>query len=136
MIILWLYRCDNKYQTWISFFFHLNFFLSITRINQNAIRKSQINTISAKLTNMSKCSLWKPETNNRTLPTRLTPMKGQQKEIQYSGEIRTLPGKDCEVENMIQFLREIDIFKETLCSQSIPVRTLEGGWTKLQLCIK
>ena len=33
--------------------------------------------------NLQKCSMWKINTNNKTLPTRLPPMEGQQKEIQY-----------------------------------------------------
>ena len=29
--------------------------------------------------------MWKPETNNKTLPTRLSPLEGHQKETQYPG---------------------------------------------------
>ena len=29
--------------------------------------------------------MWKSVTNNKTLPTRLPPMEGQQKEMQYPG---------------------------------------------------
>ena len=34
--------------------------------------------------------MWKPELNNKILPTRLPPMEGYQKETQYPGDIRTL----------------------------------------------
>ena len=36
-------------------------------------------------TNMPKCSMWKPKTNNESLPTRMPTLEGQQKEIQYPG---------------------------------------------------
>ena len=32
---------------------------------------------------MRKFSMWKPEANSKTLPTRLHPVEGQQKKIQY-----------------------------------------------------
>ena len=35
---------------------------------------------------MQKYSMWKPETGNKTLPTELSPLKGQQKEIEYNIE--------------------------------------------------
>ena len=49
--------------------------------------------------------MWKPELNNKTLHTRLPPMEGQQKKIQ-------LLGKDCEVEKMMRFLREIEMLEK------------------------
>ena len=36
----------------------------------------------------------RPKTNNKTLPTILPPMEGQQKEIQYPGDIGALLGKE------------------------------------------
>ena len=47
----------------------------------------------------------KPNTINKTLPTRLPLMKGQQKEIQYLG---ALLGKNSELEKMTRFLKETD----------------------------
>ena len=44
-------------------------------------------------TNMQKCSKWKPETDNKTLPKRLPPIGEQQKEIQYSGWHKDTTGK-------------------------------------------
>ena len=38
--------------------------------------------------------MWKPETENKTLPTYKTaPMEGQQKEIQYTGLHKETSGK-------------------------------------------
>ena len=39
-------------------------------------------------------------------------MEGQQKKHNILDDIRTLLGKDCEVEKMMRFLREIGIFEE------------------------
>ena len=61
---------------------------------------------------MQKCSIWNPETDNRTLPTRLPTMKGQQKKQNVQGEIGTLLAKNCKVEKIIRFLRGIRMFKE------------------------
>ena len=41
--------------------------------------------LMSRNTKMGKCSMWKLELNNKTLPTKLPPMEGQQNEIQYSG---------------------------------------------------
>ena len=60
---------------------------------------------------MQKYSMWKPEINNKILPTRLPLMEGQQKHI-IKSDIRTLLGKDCEVEKMMRFLMEIGMFEE------------------------
>ena len=46
---------------------------------------------------MRKCSMWKPKTDNKALPTRLSPMEGQRdskKKHNIQGDIRTLLGKD------------------------------------------
>ena len=39
------------------------------------------------------CSMGKPNTNNKTLPKRLFPMKGQQKEIHYPECHKGVTGK-------------------------------------------
>ena len=57
---------------------------------------------------MQKCSMSKPQPNNKTLSTRLSIMEGSN----IQGVIRTLLGKDYEVEKMMRFLREIGIFEE------------------------
>ena len=46
----------------------------------------------------------RPETNNKTLPTRLSPMEGQQKEIQYSLKLLTffLDVKYTKIHNIIR----------------------------------
>ena len=53
--------------------------------------------------------MWKPENNNKTLPTRLSPMEGQQKKYNSQGDLRALLGKSCEVEKMMRFLKETDV---------------------------
>ena len=37
--------------------------------------------------------MWKPETHNKTFPTRLFPREGQQSEIQYPGWNKDTTGK-------------------------------------------
>ena len=44
-----------------------------------------------------------------TLTTRMFPMEGQQKEIEYLVGHMTLLGKNCEVEKMMRFLKETDV---------------------------
>ena len=61
---------------------------------------------------MRKCSMWKPEPNNKTLPTSLPQWRGTRKKHNIQGDIRTLQGKDCEVEKMMRFLREMGMFEE------------------------
>ena len=61
---------------------------------------------------MRKCSMWNPETNNKTLPTKLPLIEGQQKETNIQGIIRKLLRRDCEVKKMIRFLWEIRMFEE------------------------
>ena len=56
--------------------------------------------------------MWKPETNNKTLPTRLPPMEGQQKKHNIQNNKWTLLATDCEVEKMMRFLREMGMFEE------------------------
>ena len=52
------------------------------------------------------------ETNNKALATRLPPIEGQQKEIQYPAWHKSTTGKGCEVEKMMRFLKETQIFEE------------------------
>ena len=61
---------------------------------------------------MQKYSTWKPETNNNTLHTRLPPIEEQQKKYNIQGDIRTLLGKDCEVEKIMRFIKGIRMFEE------------------------
>ena len=51
-----------------------------------------------------------PEINNKTFPVRLPQWRARRKSIQ--GGIRTLLGKDYEVEKMMRFLRDIGMFEE------------------------
>ena len=55
--------------------------------------------------------MWNPETNNKTLPTKLPLIEGQQKETNIQGIIRKLLRRDCEVKKMIRFLWEIGMFE-------------------------
>ena len=61
---------------------------------------------------MQKCNMWKVKSNNKTLPTRLLQCKDSRKKHNIQGDIRTLLERDCEVEMMIRFLREIGMFEE------------------------
>ena len=62
---------------------------------------------------MWKCSMWKPEPYNKTLPTRLPQWWDSRKKYNIQVDIRTLLGKDCEMEIMRRSLKEIEIFEET-----------------------
>ena len=56
--------------------------------------------------------MWKLESNNKTLPTRLPQWKDSRKKYSIQGDIKTLLGKNCEVEKMMKFFREIGMFEE------------------------
>ena len=49
--------------------------------------------------------MWKPEPNNKT-------WRNSRKKFNIQSDIKTLLGKDCEVEKMMEFFREIGIFEE------------------------
>ena len=38
-------------------------------------------------------------------------MEGHQKKIQYPERYKMLPGRDCEVEKIMKFLKEIEIYE-------------------------
>ena len=61
---------------------------------------------------MQKCSMWKPETNNEILSTRLPQWRDSRKKYNNQGEIRTLLGKNCEVEKIMSFFGNIRMFEE------------------------
>ena len=55
--------------------------------------------------------MWKPKTNNKTLPTRLSQWRDIRRKHNVQGDIRILLGKDCDVEKM-RFLKGIKMFEE------------------------
>ena len=61
---------------------------------------------------MWNCSIWKPETNNKTLLKRLPQWRDSRKKYNIQGDIRTLLGKSCEVVKMMRFLKETEMFGE------------------------
>ena len=61
---------------------------------------------------MRKCSIWKPETDNKTLPTRLPQWRDSRKKDNIQDGIRMLLGKDCEVDKIMRLLRDIRMFEE------------------------
>ena len=54
----------------------------------------------------------KPNTNNKTLPTRLPQWRDSRKKYNIQGDMRTLLGKSWEVEKMMRFLKETEMFEE------------------------
>ena len=44
----------------------------------------------------------------------MPPMEGQQKKYNMQSDIEILLGKDCEVEKIIKFLKELEIFEKIL----------------------
>ena len=61
---------------------------------------------------MRKCSMWKPEPNNKTLPTKLPQWRDSRKKYNILGDIRTLQGKNCVSEKMLRLLKETEMFEE------------------------
>ena len=54
----------------------------------------------------------KPEINNQILPTGMSPVEGQQTKCNIRGDMKALLGKDCEVEKIMRFLKEIEMYEE------------------------
>ena len=54
------------------------------------------------------------DTDNQILPRGVTPMEEQQKKFNIQSDIKTLTllGKHCEMEKIMKFLKEIEIFEE------------------------
>ena len=50
---------------------------------------------------MQKYGMWKPETDNQTLPPRMLPMEGQQKKNNMQSDTKSLLGNDCEINKII-----------------------------------
>ena len=61
---------------------------------------------------MQKCSMWKPEANNKTCLQDCSQWRNSRKKHNIPGDIRRLQGKQCEVEKMKRFLKEIGLFEE------------------------
>ena len=61
---------------------------------------------------MWKCSMWKPENNNKILPTRLPQWRDNRKKHNIHGDIGTLLGNDCEVDKIMRFLKGIGMLEE------------------------
>ena len=58
---------------------------------------------------MQKCSIWKTDTNNETLPIRLSQWRDSKKKYNIQGDIRALLGKNYEVEKIMRFHMETDV---------------------------
>ena len=56
--------------------------------------------------------MWEAEIVNQTLNPGVSPMKELHKYYIIQNDIKTLPGKDHEVEKILRFLKEIKIFEE------------------------
>ena len=48
----------------------------------------------------------------QTLPTGMPLLEGQQRKFNIQVAMKTLLGRDCEVEKIIKFLKEIEIFEQ------------------------
>ena len=60
---------------------------------------------------MRKCIMWKPEPIKYFLQD-YPKWKDSRKKYNIQGDIRSLLGKDCEVEKMMRFLKETEMFEE------------------------
>ena len=56
--------------------------------------------------------MWKPMTDNKIFPIRMPQWRDSRKKQNIQGDMGTLLEKNCEVEKMMRFLREIAIFEE------------------------
>ena len=61
---------------------------------------------------MRKCSMCKPETNNKTLPKRMPQWRDSRKKYYIQGDLRKILRTDWDVEKMMKFLRDIGMFEE------------------------
>ena len=53
--------------------------------------------------------MWKPETDNQTLPPEVLPMEGQQKKDYIQEDIKILLGRDCKLEKVMKFYKKRNI---------------------------
>ena len=57
--------------------------------------------------------MWKPETDNKILPTRHPLMEDSRRKHNIPcDDIKTLLGKDCEVGKIMKFLKRIGMFEK------------------------
>ena len=54
----------------------------------------------------------KPNTNNKALPTKLPQWRDSRKKYNIQGKIGALLGKNCEMEKIMEFLKETEMFEE------------------------
>ena len=56
--------------------------------------------------------MWKSDADNLTLSQGMPPMRGKQKKYNIRSDIKALLVKDCEVEKIIMFLKDLYLFEE------------------------
>ena len=61
---------------------------------------------------MYKCGMWKPDTNNQTLTRGVPTIGDTRKKYNIQSVIRMLMRRNCEVEKVTRFLKEVGIFDE------------------------
>ena len=54
----------------------------------------------------------RPETNNKTCLQDCPQWRDSRKKYNVQGDLRTAMGKDCEVEKIMRFLKETEMFEE------------------------
>ena len=60
---------------------------------------------------MNKCDMWKPKTDNQILPPGVPPME-KEKKNNIQDDMKILLERGGEVEKMMRFPNEIEIFKK------------------------
>ena len=55
--------------------------------------------------------MWKPDSDNQTLPRGVI-CRDSKKKNNIQGDIKILQGRGCEVEKVVRFLRDLEIFEE------------------------
>ena len=55
---------------------------------------------------------WQEMSENQTLPCGVPPMEGHQEKIEYTEWYKNATERGCEVEKIMEFLRETEMFEE------------------------
>ena len=88
-------------------------FTSITIISLHSVfKQSNYHHDSPECNQHAKMQHVKPNTNNQTLYRVVLPMKGYQKKYNVQSKLKTQLGKDCEVEKVMRYIKDIEVFEE------------------------
>ena len=61
---------------------------------------------------MPKCGMYKSDTKNQTLPHGMPQWRDKRKKYNVLSDVRILLGRDCEVEKVMRYFKNIRMFKK------------------------